>query len=128
MSRSSFKCLFISLGRLKRGMNERDGICCGTECSEKHKKHLKHCKSFNLICEVCQLGLNQKKRLKLPRFDICSWDVLIIPEEVKLLHETLLLSLQSLSYSVHFPETGQNDKLSALKVQVSACVFVVFVG
>lgn len=32
---------------------------------------------------------------------------LILPEEVQLLHETLLLSLQSLRYSVHFPETRE---------------------
>lgn len=35
-------------------------------------------------------------------------DVLIVPEEVELLHETLLLSLQPLSDSVHFPETRRN--------------------
>lgn len=37
-------------------------------------------------------------------------DVLIVPEEVQLLHETLLLPLQPLSDSVHFPEMKQDDK------------------
>lgn len=37
-------------------------------------------------------------------------EVLIVPEEVQLLHETLLLSLQPLGHSVHFPEMKQDDK------------------
>lgn len=40
---------------------------------------------------------------------------IIVPEEVELLHETLLLPLQSLRYSVHFPKMKQKSKHNILR-------------
>jgi len=37
------------------------------------------------------------------KFEQCSVNGIHLPEEVELLHETLLLPLQSFSYSIHFP-------------------------